>query len=66
MVQIYLTDNVPLFTYLAIEKEGFKTFPGGSDDSIRSHRPQPLDREVLLSTLTLLLHILHKVVNESG
>ena len=58
MVQIYLTDNVPLFTYLTIEKEGFKTFPGGSDDSIRS-----LDREVLLSTLTLLLH---KVVNESG
>ena len=58
MVQIYLTDNVPLFTYLTIEKEGFKTFPGGSDDSIRA-----LDREVLLSTLTLLLH---KVVNESG
>ena len=27
MVQINLTDNVPLFTYLTIEKEGFKTFP---------------------------------------
>ena len=26
-VQINLTDNVPLFTYLTIEKEGFKTFP---------------------------------------
>ena len=26
-VQISLTDNVPLFTYLTIGKEGFKTFP---------------------------------------
>ena len=26
-VQINVTDNVPLFTYLTIEKEGFKTFP---------------------------------------
>ena len=26
-VQINLTDNVPLFTYLTIEKEGFETFP---------------------------------------
>ena len=26
-MQISLTDNVPLFTYLTIEKEGFKTFP---------------------------------------
>ena len=28
MVQINLTDDVPLFTYLTIEKEGFKRFPG--------------------------------------
>ena len=27
MVQINLTDNVSLFTYLTIEKEGVKTFP---------------------------------------
>ena len=27
MVQINLTDNVPLLTYLTVEKDGFKTFP---------------------------------------